>query len=68
MQEKIFVYPRCPENERLTTALYFKYSGGIEIECDRSESEISLKLIGTSPIALEAIKDLMANVCYLIES
>ncbi len=65
MQEKIFVYPRCPENERLTTAIYFKYSGGIEIECNRDESEISLRLIGAPLIALEAIKDLMANVCYL---
>ena len=67
MPKKIFVYPRCPENERLTAAIYFKYSGGILIELERDDDEITMMVDGHSPVLYEAIKDLMANLCYLVD-
>lgn len=67
MQEKIFTFPRVIENEKLISAICVTYSGGIEIEIIRSDDEISLSLSGTDFIVFEAMKDLMANLCYLKE-
>ncbi len=68
MQEKVFRYPRIEPNEKLTSAICIKYAGGVDIEIKRSDEEISLKLSGSDLLVYEAVKDLMANVCYLKES
>lgn len=67
MQEKTFKYDRCSQNETLILAVYFKYSGGIDIDIVRDDNYIVIKLNGSSLLLIEAIKDLMANVCYVVD-
>lgn len=67
MQEKTFKYDRCDKNENITTAVYFKYSGGIQFEIIRDDKFIEVNLSGSSELILEAIKDLMANICYVAD-
>lgn len=67
MQEKTFKYDRCNENEFVITGVYFKYSGGIDIDIERDDNYIVIKLKGSSFLLVEAIKDLMANVCYVVD-
>ena len=67
MQEKTFKYDRCNENEIVITGVYIKYSGGIDIDIERDDNYIVIKLKGSSLLLLEAVKDLMANVCYVVD-
>lgn len=67
MQQKTFKYDRCIKNETVITAVYFKYSGGIEFDIQRDEKYIVIGLKGSSLLLVEAIKDLMANVCYVVD-
>lgn len=67
MQEKAFKYDRCNENEIVVTGVYFKYSGGIDIDIERDDNYIVIKLKGSNFLLVEAIKDLMANVCYVVD-
>ncbi len=67
MQEKTFKYDRCNENETVVTGVYVKYSGGIDIDIERDDNYIVIKLKGSSLLLLEAVKDLMANVCYVVD-
>lgn len=67
MQEKTFKYDRCIKNETVVSAIYLKYSGGIDICIEREDDYIVIKLNGSSLLLIEAIKDLMANVCYVVD-
>lgn len=67
MQEKTFKYDRCAKNEIIISAVYFKYSGGVDIDIERDDNYIVVKLNGSSLLVVEAIKDLMANVCYVVD-
>ena len=67
MQDKTFKYDRCDKNESVITGVFFKYSGAIEINVSRDDDYIYVKLSGAEELQIEAIKDLMANICYVVD-
>lgn len=67
MQGQTFKYDRCDKNENVITGVYFKYSGGIDINVSRDDDYIYVELSGPDELLVEAIKDLMANICYIVD-
>lgn len=67
MQNKAFKYDRCDENESIITAIFFRYSGGIDFHVERDDQYIYVNLSGREDLVIEAIKDLMVNICYTID-